>query len=222
MRYPISITTKKSRPKFFYEILTFHAPFNPSTVIFDPTCGKRYSWKEFLKYKPSFFNEETKLLLDDYGQVVFSDIKDFGHNKVLDLFTFTSTNNPFNTLADLIFYDPPYYYEGKKSNQTEDYGNYTHSFEELIKYMKAIDNNLSPLLKPKGKLILKCADQYQTQERKFIPLHIMWINNTKLKLIDFYVFGYHSFSPTSFQVKDRPCSVIAHTYFIVFQKEEES
>jgi len=220
-KYPTSITTKKSLSQFFYDILTFHVPFNPSTTILDPTCGKRYLWKKFFISKPTFFEEEKKQLINEYDNVIFSDIKDFGYNKVLDLFTFTHTNNPFNAIV----YDPPYYYNSKDRKSSDkranDYGNYTHTFSELLHYMKAIDQNLAPLLKVGGKLILKCADQYQPQERKFIPLHIQWAKNTKLELIDFYVFGHHNMNPTAFQVKNRPCSVIMHTYFMVFQKKED-
>ena len=216
-KYPISITTKDSLSDFFYDILTFHIPPTPSIIILDPTCGKRYLWKKFLQPKLSFI-DGSKLLLDDYGKVLFSDIRDFGYNKVADLFTFTSTEG----IVDGIVYDPPYYYNDKSTEtndkRAEDYGDYTHSFEELSRYMEAIDKHLSPLLKLGGKFILKCSDQYQPQERKFIPLHILWANSTKLKLIDFYVFGHHNFNPTAFQVKNRPCSVIMHTYFMVFQK----
>ena len=75
-------------------------------------------------------------------------------------------------------------------------------------------------LKDNGKLIVKCADQYQTKERKFYPHHYTWIRRlSNFKIIDFFIFTHHRMSPTAFQVKDRPCSVIMHTYFLVFKKK---
>jgi hypothetical protein len=221
MKYPLSIATKGTVSDFFYDIMMLHIPPTPSTIILDPTCGKRHLWVKFLRPKLIFINGKS-WIIDDYRKVIFSDIKNFGYNNIIDLFTFPLSNEK----VDGIVYDPPYYYNNKNTKtddkRAEDYGDYTHSLRELHLYMKAIDKNLAPLLKPKGKLILKCADQYQPEERKFVPLHIQWANSTKLRLVDFYVYRHHNFNPTAFQVKKRPCSVIMHTYFMVFQKGTES
>jgi len=71
-----------------------------------------------------------------------------------------------------------------------------------------------------GKLILKCADQYQTKERKFYSHQNTWINKLdNFEITDTLIFTHHRMSPTAFQVKNRPCSVIMHTYFLVFNKK---
>jgi hypothetical protein len=43
---------------------------------------------------------------------------------------------------------------------------------------------------------------------------------TNFRIVDAFIFTHHHMSPTAFQVKDRPCSVIMHTYFLVFQKRD--
>jgi len=210
-RYPLSHNAGKNHGEYFSEILTFHIPPSKDKRILDPTCGKRHLWTEYLK---TTLSGERKL--DEYDEVVFSDIIDYGYNQVVNI-----ADLAFDETFDGIIYDPPYFfgYAGSNDPRREDYGGYLQPYEKLIWFMDIANEKFPTLLSKDGKLILKCADQYQTKERKFYPHHITWVNRlSNFKLIDQFVFVHHRMSPTAFQVKDRPCSVIMHTYFLVFEK----
>lgn len=194
-------------------ILTFHVPPSKQVRILDPTCGKRHLWVNFLQ--PSLRGNTR---LEEYGNVVFSDIKDFGYNIVSSVEDL-QFEEPFNAIV----YDPPYFfgYEDSDDPRREDYGDYTQTYEDLIWYMDKANEKFPELLREKGKIILKCADQYQTNERKFYSHHNTWISRLKnFEITDVLIFTHHRISPTAFQVKDRPCSVIMHTYFLVFNKKQ--
>lgn len=213
MKYPLSHNAGKPLRKFFYDILTFHVPPGPDVRILDPTCGKRYLWEHF--------NQKSlrtgKQLIDNYGIVIFGDIRDFGQLWVRDFRDFK-----FNHELDAIVFDPPYLfgYEGSKDPRADDYGDYDQTYAELSNLVLAANELFPEWLKPGGKLIFKCSDQYQTKERKFYPHHIEWAKSfDNFNLIDFFIYIHHRMSPTAFQVKDRPCSVIMHTYFMVFEVE---
>ena len=211
-KYPISHNGSKKLGEFFGEILTFHIPPSKEKMILDPTCGKKHLWDEYLKKD---FYGKTKL--EEYGKVVFSDIKPNGQEIVSDV---NSLN--FDYQFDGIVYDPPYFfgYKGSSDPRREDYGDYVQAYEGLLEFMDIADTRFPEWLKENGKLIVKCADQYQTKERKFYPHHYTWINRlSHFEIIDFFIFIHHRMSPTAFQVKDRPCSVIMHTYFLVFKKK---
>ena len=210
-KYPLSHNAGKPLGKYFLEILTFHIPPSKEKVLLDPTCGKKHLWVEF--YNPNLFN---KTKIEEYGKVVFSDIQDHGQEIVSNI-----SDLSFDYQFDGIIYDPPYFfgYSGSKDPRRGDYGDYIQTYEDLLWFMDIANTNFPTMLKDDGKLIVKCADQYQTIERKFYPHHITWVNKlSNFELIDQYVFIHHRMSPTAFQVKDRPCSVIMHTYFLVFQK----
>lgn len=210
-KYPLSHNAGKSLGEYFFDILTFHIPPTKDMVLLDPTCGKKHLWVEFNNY-----NLLGKTNLEEYGKVVFSDIKDCGQEVVSDI-----ANLNFDYEFDGIIYDPPYFfgYSGSTDPRREDYGDYLQTYEEFQWFMDIANKKFPTMLKKDGKLILKCADQYQTNERKFYPHHITWVNKlTNFVLIDQFVFVHHRMSPTAFQVKDRPCSVIMHTYFLVFKK----
>jgi hypothetical protein len=213
-KYPISHNGKKKLGVFFKEILMFHIPPSKDRVILDPTCGKKYLWEEF--FKANLLNEsESK----GYGQIVFSDIKDHGQSIISDV-----RNLSFDYKFDGIIYDPPYFFGYKNSNDPRraDYGEYTQSLDDLVALMDVGNTKFVNLLKDNGKLIVKCADQYNTKERKFYPHHHTWINRlSNFQIIDLFVFIHHRISPTAFQVKNRPCSVIMHTYFLVFTKKSQ-
>jgi hypothetical protein len=211
-KYPISHNGSKKLGEFFEQILTFHIPPSKEKMILDPTCGKKHLWNEYLEKN---FYGKTKL--EEYGKVVFSDIKPYGQEIVSDV---NSLN--FDYQFDGIVYDPPYFfgYKGSNDPRREDYGDYIQTYEGLLELMDIADTRFPEWLKENGKLIVKCADQYQTKERKFYPHHYTWINRlSNFEIIDFFIFIHHRMSPTAFQVKDRPCSVIMHTYFLVFNKK---
>jgi DNA modification methylase len=211
-KYPISHNAGKTLGEFFKEILTFHIPPSSQRIILDPTCGRKHLWEEYLKKD---LNGKTEL--EGYGKVIFSDIKPYGQNMVSDVKLLN-----FDYQFDGIIYDPPYFfgYIGSNDPRREDYGDYVQTYEDLLEFMDVANNKFLNLLKDDGKLIVKCADQYQTKERKFYPHHYTWINKlSNFDIIDMFVFIHHRLSPTAFQVKKRPCSVIMHTYFLIFKKK---
>lgn len=210
-KYPISHNGSKKLGEFFREILAFHIPPSRQKIILDPTCGKRHLWKECLKHS------HGKTELEEYGKVVFSDIKPYGQEIVSDV-----NSLKFDYQFDGIIYDPPYFfgYKGSDDLRRQDYGDYVQTYEELLRFMDIADKKFPEWLKGNGKLIVKCADQYQTKERRFYPHHYTWINRlSNFEITDFFIFIHHRMSPTAFQVKDRPCSVIMHTYFLIFNKK---
>jgi len=210
-RYPISHNGGKKLGDYFYEVFTFHLPPSKEKIILDPTCGKKYLWTKFLITDLHGGNK-----LDQYGKFVFSDIVDYGQELVSDI-----KDLDFDIQFDGIVYDPPYFfgYKGSTDPRRKDYGGYIQNYDDLLWFMDVANEKFPNLLKDDGKLILKCADQYQTKERKFYPHHHTWINRlTNFNIIDLFIFIHHRLSPTAFQVKNRPCSVIMHTYFLVFEK----
>ena len=210
-KYPISHNGNKNLGEYFSEILRFHIPPSPEKVILDPTCGKKHLWEEFMK--PDLRGENK---LKEYGKVIFSDKIDYGQEIVSDL-----RDLNFNNEIDGIIYDPPYFfgYTGSNDPRRQDYGDYIQTYNDLLWFMDYANERFPKWLKKDGKLILKCADQYQTKERKFYPHHITWVNHlTNFQQTDNLIFIHHRMSPTAFQVKNRPCAVIMHTYFLVFNK----
>jgi hypothetical protein len=209
-KYPISVHSGKVS-KAFLDILTFHVPPTGDKSIFDPTCGYKHLWNEF-----HITNMEGKTLLESFGKVTFSDIKDCGQEHIADIFKL-KVNSP----ADAIVYDPPYFFGVEISNdkREDEYGGYAQTYEELLEYMDVANNRMYSWLKDNGKLIVKCSDQYNVKERKFYAHHITFYNRlSNYKLIDIFIYQHHNISPTAFQVKNRPTSVIMHTYFLIFKK----
>jgi hypothetical protein len=212
-KYPISHNGSKRLGEYFKEILTFHIPPSNQKTILDPTCGKRHIWEEYLN--PSLIGVAP---IKEYGKVVFSDIRDYGQAIVADV-----NSLDFDYKFDGIVYDPPYFFGYKGSNDPRrvDYGDYVQTIDNLYMFMDTANLKLFDMLKDEGKLIVKCADQYNTTERKFYAHHNAWINRlSNYDIIDLFLFIHHRMSPTAFQVKNRPCSVIMHTYFLVFTKKQ--
>jgi len=210
-KYPLSHNGNKNLSDFFEAILQFHLPPSKEKTILDPTCGKKHLWENYLK--PSL---KGGFQLNEYGKVIFSDKIDYGQEIVSDIKDLTYSDE-----LDGIIYDPPYFfgYKGSTDPRRQDYGDYLQTYDDLLWFMEIANTRFPDWLKKDGKLILKCADQYQTKERKFYPHHITWVNKlTNFRLIDTFIFIHHRMSPTAFQVKNRPCSVIMHTYFLVFDK----
>ena len=183
------------------KILNFHV--KSGNKILDPTCGKRYIWEGFVEFHK--------------WAIVYSDIKDFGYNLVCDF-----RDLKFDFKFDGIVFDPPYFFgvDNSDDRREEDYGGYAHSYEELCNLMEQARDKFQQLLKDEGVLILKCQDMFHVKTRKFYPLHIIWVNlfSNTYCLKDIFIYKYHRVSPTAYQVKDRPCNIINHTYFLVFQK----
>jgi hypothetical protein len=210
-RYPISHNGSKKLGEYFKELLEFHIPPSKEIRILDPTCGKKHLWINF--YQP---NLRGNLPIEQYGKVVFSDKYDNGQEIISDVKDL-SFDEPFNCIV----YDPPYFfgYKGSKDPRRKDYGDYLQDYEDLVWFMDIANEKFPDMLTEDGKLIVKCADQYQTKERKFYCHHNTWINKlSNFDITDLFIFTHHRISPTAFQVKNRPCSVIMHTYFLVFNK----
>ncbi|RLI16715.1 hypothetical protein DRO41_00410 [Candidatus Bathyarchaeota archaeon] len=184
---------------FFKDIFLFHS--RDKCKIWDCTCGRRYLWSSFTK--------------DEIKHVLFSDIRDFGDNVVMDLFDMKDKK-------DLIIFDPPYLFGIKAKNdpREKDYGSYCGSYENLQRMMRMSREKFNEILESEGKIILKCSDLYLKKQNKFYCLHYEWIKTYEkyFEVVDFFVYTGHRFSPTAFQVKNRSCSVNQHSYFIVFQK----
>lgn len=214
MTIPISHNGNKNLADTFYKILTFHVPLSKEKSILDPTCGRRYIWAKFLTPKYQLF--ETEIPIKQYNKVVFGDIRDFGYNIVSDI-----KDLSFNQEFDCIVYDPPYIFgcDNSTDARREDYGDYVQSYDQLLWFMDIANEKFPKWLKPNGKLILKCSDQYNVKERKFYPHHITWVERlTNFNIIDFYIFIQHGrLNPTAFQVKNRESAVIMHSYFMVFK-----
>ncbi|MBN1683425.1 hypothetical protein JW865_07735 [Candidatus Bathyarchaeota archaeon] len=210
-KYPLSHNANKKLGEYFYDILNFHIPPTKNKIILDPTCGKKHLWVEY--YKPDI-NGSNKI--SEYGEVIFSDKINYGQEVVSAI-----KDLNFNKQFDGIIYDPPYFFGYKNSNdpRRQDYGDYIQTYDDLLWFIVFANDKFPDWLKDDGKLILKCADQYQTKERKFYAHHITWVSKlSNFRLIDTFIFIHHRMSPTAFQVKNRPCSVIMHTYFLVFEK----
>ena len=209
-KYPISHNAGKTLGEFFESILTFHVPPSEDKTILDPTCGRKYLWERFLRS-----DSDGRTGLESYGRVVFSDSVDYGQEIVSDIRDLKP-----DTLFDGIIYDPPYFYgySGSKDPRRRDYGDYIQTYEQFLWFADFANERFPSWLKDGGKLIVKCADQYHTRERRFHPHHVTWVNRlSSFELVDLYVFIHHRMSPTAFQVRDRPCAVIMHTYFLVFK-----
>jgi len=186
----------------FKEILEFHT-FEGATIL-DPTCGYGLWWKAI---------DRTRY------NITLSDKYDFGQNIISDF-----RNLDMYKSFDMVVFDPPYMFGCIKSDDPlkDVYQGYSQSYDELIGYARGANINFSKLLKENGKLIYKCSDQYNVLERKFYPHHITIVNEmSNFELIDIVLFIYHRVSPTAYQVKNRPSSIINYTYFLIFKVREK-
>lgn len=193
-KYPVSVARGKLAERM-QEILTLHVP--AGAQILDPTCGDKLQWDGFDSSAWS---------------ITFRDIA-----QGQDLF-----ETPERDFWDAIMYDPPYFFGVPKAQdkRQKNYGGYMQGRAELDKYISAVSNVLFETLKPGGILIVKCSDQYVVKQRKFYCLHFDWLSElVKCYTIKDIMLYHHSHtSPTAFQVKNRPCCVIVHTYFLIAQK----
>lgn len=212
-KYPLSCRNAKTVSLFFNDIMQLH--FSENAKILDPCCGEKRIWKE-VKSKYWLFYSDIR---DDLPDTPAMDYKNI--NYVKESF-------------DGILFDPPYLFGVKsKNDKREDgYGGYSQSKENLFKMMRESPGILIDFLKPDGKLILKCSDQYFALEKKFYHLSEMWHRNfisvtqkdlslplSHFYLVDKQIFIVHRVSPTAYQVKNRGCSIQNYTYFFIFQKQ---
>jgi len=202
VRYPSSLLTG-SASDAFSEVLGMHLR---GDRVLDATYGTGLSW--------------SGLRLPIRRVCADIDPKS-AHVVKQDLFTAVLDRQEWIRAFDVVFYDPPYYFgvDASDDPRQSDYGGYAVTEAQLLRYMHA-QADLARFLRPGGKLILKCADQYHVPSRRLYLHHLDWCEHMRkaLTIVDFYVYRYHRVSPTAWQVKDRPCAVIGHTYFVVGEK----
>jgi len=171
----------------FISILNFHSNTKQDKII-DLTCGKLYSWKD---YEGIFTN------------VTYIDKIDYRYNVVGDY-----TNLDYDKEFDIIYFDPPYFFDSKFVNckeRNEQYGDNTQTYDELMTLIETSPVFIKRYLKDNGKLILKCQDQFFKEENKYYPLSLYWQNSFIEKgydLIDLYIYDNRRISPTAYQVKN--------------------
>lgn len=202
-RYPSSVLDGTAADALS-TVLSFHVPAGSS--VLDPCCGQSIWWdpRTLSAYKVTRSD-----ILPPYE---------------LDLFHALSHHPDWERAYDCVVYDPPYLVDAVAHADPREaaYGGYNITEQDLADYMRAMHYPIRDLLKPGGKIIVKCQDQYMSKERCFKTRHLEWMLRLQLykfDLIDFYVYRYHRASPTAYQVKDRPCSVICHSYMIVASKQ---
>lgn len=197
-RYPTSVL-RGSATDAFRTVLQMRTGAGQVRVL-DPTYGEGISWGA-----PTLFDEAI--------EVVKSDIK-MGQ----DIFTAVADRQEWHEAFDLIYYDPPWFIDcGTESGdpRAETYGGYGE--QPLQRFIEAV-HDLKMFLRPHGELIVKCSDQYHVPTRRLLLHHLDWcaeLRAAEFDLADFYIYPYHRVSPTAYQVKDRPCAVVAHSYFVV-------
>lgn len=208
MKRPIvGLQTKINFSQTLQRVLEFHLP--AGAVIVDPTPGEKHSWKYSQResrrggfFPPAKF--EVVYLPDD--------ISNFRKTK-----EYAKENSP----ADAVFFDPPYIFGYKQSEDVrrEDYGGYHYTFENIKKLIAAANSALPECLKEYGKLFLKYTDVFSLAERRFYFCAAIWPQQLdNFEAIDHYIVPHHHISPTAWQVKERPCGVVNYTYLTVFRK----
>lgn len=218
-KYPLSVQDSIPDGKVseaFHQLLQLHVP--EGAKILDPTAGSRLLWKNIL------FEDELNLGLGAPYDITFSDIKEGDGNLQQNLARARMDRPEWFDAFDCCVYDPPYLIgENETSDPREgEYGTYAYSLADLEMYMGLVHTVIPSFLKPGGKLILKCSDQFVVPERKFYLHHYDWLTYMMraFDIIDLMIYRHHRMSPTAFQVKQRPCSVIMHTYYLVGQMND--
>lgn len=202
-RYPLSCLDGTA-PAAFATVLGMH---RGGGKVLDLTYGTGRSWGE----RP-----------DDGITLVKADISGGKDVVAQDLFAAVIDRPDWIGAFDVVYYDPPWFVDigsSTKDPREAAYGGYSgnaRSFDEYVTFVATLPS----FLKPGGKAIVKCSDQFHVPTRRLLLLHVEWVRAVEavMDVVDFYVYRYHRVSPTAYQVKDRPCAVIAHSYFIVGQK----
>lgn len=213
-KYPLSILDSISDGKMsdaFAKVLRMHMPAGSN--ILDPTAGTHLLWKSILFPGEPFAG-------DPEYNVTFTDINGGEGNEQQNLARAVYDRPQWLRTFDCVVYDPPYFI-GEHSPREEQYGTYAYSEQDLLMYMSLVHTVIPQLLMPKGKVIVKCSDQYVVSERKFYPHHLGWASSmlNEFSIADIMIYRHHRMSPTAFQVKDRPCSVVMHSYFLIGVKK---
>lgn len=198
-KYPVSCLDGSASAAFL-TVLQMHLD---GEAVLDLTYGDGLSWGDAGLFAPA--------------GLVRSDIKPPFNQ---DLFTAAHDHPEWRGAFDLVYFDPPYFFgvEASTDPRAEQYGRYDHDGAALSRYMAFVPE-IATFLRSGGKVIVKCGDQYHVPSRRLMLHHIEWCGwlTRAFSLVDFYVYRYHRVSPTAYQVKDRPCAVVAHSYFIVGQ-----
>lgn len=220
-KYPISITDSIHDGKMaaaFWELLKLHVP--SGSKILDPTAGGKLLWA-------GVPDDQFELGFEPQYEITFSDINYSGEeygNYQQNLGRAPTDRPEWVGAFDCVVYDPPYLIgeNGTNDGRESQYGSYAFSEEDLKMYMSWVPSVIHKLLKPGGKLILKCSDQYVVPERKFYLHHYEWLRRMTLafKIIDVMIYRHHRMSPTAFQVKNRPCGIVMHSYYLVGERLE--
>jgi len=210
-RYPRSVLSGTAS-EAFESVLRMHLP--EGGTVLDPTYGDGLSWQG-VGLPVSIMRRRGRSAAAPEAGVLATDLK-FGYD-VRDL---ARLRPDLQESFDVVYFDPPYFAGVPISDDPRagQYGGYTQSFAELQQLMNVVPS-LAFFLRARGKLILKCADQYHVKTRTFHALHLQWATalQRELALVDLYVYPYHRVSPTAYKVKNRPCAVVAHSYFLVGQ-----
>ncbi len=211
-QYPRSVLTGNAA-KAFRTVYDFHRGRRRGDTL-DPTCGDRLWWGR--QTNP----DAVSYAVPDH--VLCSDALPFKGCTQQNLFGIKDQRPEWEGAFSMVVYDPPYFVNVNKSKDPREnlYGGYDMSMNRLFDYMRWTYNTAPWLLNANGKIIVKCADQYVVKDRELKLWHMNWVNyiGEAFDIVDLFVYPYHRVSPTAYQVKDRPSSIIAHTYFIVGQK----
>ena len=197
-RYPRSVLTGTAA-EAFGTVLRFHLD---GEWVLDPTFGDGISWQGLVK--PS--------------RLVCSDIQEPWRQ---DVFRLREQHPEYKGAFDLVYFDPPYFacVAASSDERAGAYGGYTQSYADLSALI-GFAPELAWCLRPGGKIILKCGDQYHVPTRQLWLHHLEWCRSLEraFRLVDFYIYPFHHVSPTAYQVKDRPSAVVTHSYFVVGEK----
>ncbi len=205
----VSLQLKMSFSQTLQRVLEYHLV--EGATIIDPTPGERYSWQYYLTEveKPSFFPPmrfDVHFIPDD-----------------ISTFALTRQHVSEHGKADAVFFDPPYIFGCKRAPDVrrEDYGDYDYEFSDVIRFMRQANAVLPDVLKDNGLLFLKFTDVYSVRERKYYFCSPLWMSAfSHFEVIDHYIIPHHHVSPTAWQVKDRPCSIVNYTYLSVLKLKQ--
>jgi len=203
---PILSFQNQPFPQVFKMVLDFH--LQEGATILDTTPGMRYSWK---KYEQN---------------IKYNDIQFFKEKEYNISYLYTPIEKLFDLpmIFDALFFDPPYIFgtKGKTTDpREEDYGAYQHDFNKIREIFETANTVFPSILKPDGKLFVKYSDVFSLTDHSFYLCCSIWPNIlSNFHVIDHYIIQHHHISPTAWQVKDRPCSILNYTYLTVFKKNE--
>ena len=217
-QYPRSVLTGNAA-EAFRTVYDFHRGRRRGNTL-DPTCGERLWWGDQPPDSPQPPIQPRRPDVPDH--VLCSDAIEFPGCEEQSLFSIKELRPEWEGAFSMVVYDPPYFVNVNRSKDPREnqYGGYSMTEGRLLDYMRWTATTAPWLLNKNGKIIVKCADQYIVKDRRLRLWHTNWIQHIhhSFDIVDLFVYPYHRVSPTAYQVKDRPSSIIAHTYLIVGQK----